>query len=60
MQQPPMFPCVSKLSAYGAEIPAIGFGTSALAGNAAEIVTAALKRPAGRIANPAGRVSAWD
>jgi hypothetical protein len=48
---------IPKLSAHGAEIPAIGFGTLQL-GDCAEIV--ALKRPDGRIANPKGRAPAWD
>src|SRR2546423_10766999 len=35
-------PSIPKLSAHGAEIPAIGFGTSSL-GNCAEVVATALK-----------------
>ena len=38
-----MSPSTPQLSAHGAEIPAIGFGTSSLAGNAAHVVAAALK-----------------
>jgi 2,5-diketo-D-gluconate reductase B len=33
---------LAKLSAHGADIPALGFGTSMLSGNAAELVAAAL------------------
>jgi diketogulonate reductase-like aldo/keto reductase len=38
-----MSPAIPQLSAHGAEIPAIGFGTSALTGNAAQVIAAALE-----------------
>ena len=42
MQNPLTSVSVPKLTAHGAAMPAIGFGTSSLAGNAAEIIGAAL------------------
>ena len=42
MQNPITSSSVPKLTAYGAAIPAIGFGTSSLADNAAEIIGTAL------------------
>lgn len=42
MQNPLASSTVPKLTAHGATMPAIGFGTSSLSGNAAEIIGAAL------------------